>query len=184
MAKPSQLIVLVEDNRQQQLVFRYLRRIGLEPHAMRFMLPSSGSGEQWVRERFPIEVTAYRRRNTHVETKLIAVIDADNLELQQRLARLDQKLHEAEVDLIQEDEQVARLVPRRNVETWILCLIGDEVDEETDYKRPRNDWTDLIRPAAHTLYVWTRPNAHIPELCVPSLRHGVAELRRLDFSRV
>jgi hypothetical protein len=147
---------------------------------MRFMLPSSGSGEQWVRERFPIEVTAYRRRNTHVETKLIAVTDADNLELQQRLARLDQKLHEAEVDLIQEDEQVARLVPRRNVETWILCLIGYEVDEETDYKRPRNDWTDL----AHTLYVWTRPNAHIPELCVPSLRHGVAELRRLDFSRV
>jgi hypothetical protein len=171
MAKPSQLIVLVEDNRQQQLVFRYLRRVGLEPHAMRFMPPSSGSGEQWVRERFPVEVTAYRRRNTHVETKLIAVIDADNLEFEQRLAQLDQKLQEAEVDLIREAEQVARLVPRRN-------------DEETDYKRTRNDWADLIRPAAETLYVWTRPNAQTPELCIPSLGHGVAELRRLDFSRV
>lgn len=127
MARPSQVIVLVEDNRQQQLVFRYLRRIGLEPHAMRFMLPSSGSGEQWVRERFPIEVTAYRRRITHVETKLIAVIDADNLELQQRLTQLDQKLREDDVELIRDGEQVAKLVPRRNVETWILCLTGAEV---------------------------------------------------------
>ena len=80
MAKPSQVIVLVEDNRHQQLVFRYLRRSGLEPHAMRFVLPSSGSGEQWVRERFPVEVTAYRRRSTRAETKLIVVIDADNFD--------------------------------------------------------------------------------------------------------
>jgi hypothetical protein len=44
MAKPSEVIVLVEDNHQQQIIRRYLRRIGLEAHAMRFMLPSSGSG--------------------------------------------------------------------------------------------------------------------------------------------
>jgi hypothetical protein len=38
MAKPSQVIVLVEDNRQQQLVRRYLLRIRLETHVMRFVL--------------------------------------------------------------------------------------------------------------------------------------------------
>ena len=86
MAKPSEVIVLVEDNRQQQLVFRYLRRIGLETHAMRFVLPSSGSGEQWVREQFPVEVAAYRRRSARAETKLIAVIDADDYTVQERLA--------------------------------------------------------------------------------------------------
>lgn len=59
MTRPSLVIVLVEDKRQQQLIFRYLRRIGLEPHAIRFLLPSGGSGEQWVRERLPIEFREY-----------------------------------------------------------------------------------------------------------------------------
>jgi hypothetical protein len=79
MAKPS-----------QRLVFRYLRRIGHESHAMRFVIASSGSGEQWVREQFPVEVTVYRRRSARAETKLIAVIDADNFTLPERLTQLDQ----------------------------------------------------------------------------------------------
>jgi hypothetical protein len=177
------VIVLVEDKRQQQLIFRYLRRIGLEPHAMRFLLPSAGSGEQWVRERFPVEVREYRRRSARATTKLIAVIDADNFTVQQRLAQSDQKLQGEGIELIRIGaEQVARLVPKRNVETWILCLTGNTVDEETDYKRSRNDWGDLIRPAGDTLYEWCRANAQIPDHCVSSLRHGIGELRRLDFS--
>lgn len=38
MARPSRVTVLAEDRRQQQLIFRYLRRIGLETHAMRLLL--------------------------------------------------------------------------------------------------------------------------------------------------
>jgi hypothetical protein len=79
-------------------------------------------------------------------------------------------------------EQVARLIPRRNIETWILCLNAVEVNEETDYKRTQNDWTELIRPALETLYAWTRPKTQVSDNCIPSLEHGVAELRRLDFS--
>jgi hypothetical protein len=183
MAKPSLVIVLVEDKRQQQLIFRYLRRIGLEVHAMRFLLPYAGSGEQWVRERLPIELREYRRRSARAETKLIAVIDADNSTLPERLAQLDHKLQENGVEPIRMDaEQVARLVPKRNIETWILCLNGNAVEEgEADYKRKRNDWDSLIQPAANTLYEWSRPKNRIPHHCVPSLRHGVSELRRLDF---
>jgi hypothetical protein len=185
MAKPSEVVVLVEDNRHQQLLFRYLRRIGLEPHAMRFVLAPSGSGEQWVLEQFPVELTAYRRRSARAETKLIAVIDADNFTLPERLAQLDQKLREDGVELIRIDvEQVAKLIPRRNIETWILCLSAVGVNEETDYKRTRNDWIELIRPAAETLYAWTRPYTQVPDNCIPSLQHGVAELRRLDFTEV
>ena len=61
---------------------------------------------------------------------------------------------------------------------------GDVVEEgENDYKGTRSDWDDLI-PPANTLYAWTRRNAQIPDHCVPSLRHAIAELRRLDFSDV
>jgi hypothetical protein len=185
MSRPSMVIVLVEDERHQQFVFRYLRRIGLEPHAMRFVGPLSGSGEQWVREQFPIEVAAFRRRNARVETKLIAVIDADNLTVQARLAQLDQKLQEKEIGPIRtESEQVARLIPKRNIETWILYLNAVDVDEETDYKRPRNDWTELLRSAGKMLYTVSRPNAPYAVNCISSLRHGIGELRRLNFSDV
>jgi len=181
MAKPSQVIVLVEDNRQQQLVCHYLRRIGLEARAIRFAPPSAGSGEQWVREQFPVEVSAYRRRSASVETRLIAVIDGDNLTLQARLSQLDQKLREEGIELIRAGEQIARLIPRRNVETWILCLNRADVNEEDDYKRQRHQWTNKIRPAAEQFYDWTRPNSRVPDNCIPSLQHGVAELTRLDL---
>jgi len=182
MAKPSQVIILVEDRRHQQFLRGYLRRVGLEPHAFRFVPTSSGtgSGEQWVRERFPIEVESYRRRQA--ETKLIVVIDADNRSVQERLAQLDQKLREAGATPIRpRDEQIARLVPRRNVETWILCLNGTPVDEETNYKNDGHDWLRLIRSGIETLYAWTRPHAPVPASCVASLQLGVVELGRLDF---
>lgn len=182
MARPSRVTVLAEDRRQQQLIFRYLRRIGLEIHAMRLLLPSAGSGEQWVREQFPKELSEYRRRSARAETKLIAVTDADTLSVEERLAQLDGRLRDDGVDLVRMDnEQVVRLIPRRNVETWLLCLNGIVVEEGEDYKKTRHDWDDLIQPAANTLYAWTRPNARIPDQCVPSLRHAIGELRRLDF---
>jgi len=177
------VIILVEDNRHQQFVMRYLRRCGLEQHMMRFVpYPAgAGSGEHWVRERFAVEVEACRRRRAYAETALIVLIDADDLLVQERLAQLDSKLDAAQADRVQPDaEQIARLVPKRNIETWILCLNGVPVDEETDYKRTRNDWTPLIRSGIGTLYDWTRPNAQLPAVS-SSLRLGVAELKRLDF---
>jgi hypothetical protein len=182
MGKPSEVIVLVEDARQQQIIRRYLRQVGLNTHSMRFELPSSGSGEQWVRERFVVEVAAYRNRRARAETKLIIMLDADNLTLHERFVQLDQKLRDAGIELIGAGEQVAKLIPRRNIETWILCLDAGVVDEDTDYKRTRHDWPDLIPRAAEALYAWSRPNAHVPNSCVPSLQHGLSELRRLDFS--
>ncbi len=99
------------------------------------------------------------------------------------LAQLDRKLQEARVDAIRPNaEQIVRLIPKRNIETWISCLNDVQVDEDTDYKRTRNDWPALLRAVAETLFAWTRNNAQIPEACVPSLRLGVAELRRLDFT--
>jgi len=99
-----------------------------------------------------------------------------------RLAQLDQKLDEVQANPIRPDaEQIARLVPKRNIETWILCLNDIRVDEETNYKRNRNDWTTLIRSGIETLHNWTRQNEELPAACIPSLRLGVAELERLDL---
>ena len=184
MARPSQVIVLVEDNRHQQFVLRYLRRCGLEQHTMRFVpCPAgAGSGEQWVRKRFSVEVEVCRRRRAHADTALIVLIDADDLLVHERLAQLDRNLDEAQADRVRPGaEQIARLVAKRNIETWILCLNDVLVVEEIDYKSTRNDWMTLIRSGIETLYEWTRPNAQPPGSSISSLRLGVAELKRLDF---
>lgn len=139
-----------------------------------------GSAEQWVRERFAIEVEAYRGRQA--ETRLIILIDADTHTVRQRIRQLDRALEQADVAPINNRmDAIVRLIPKRNIETWILCLNGVAVDEKTDYKKPRDDWSDLIRIAIGVLYESTRPNAPIPQRYVESLRMGIEELRILQL---
>jgi len=108
------------------------------------------------------------------------MVDADVGTVQDRLTQLDQALMNTGKAPVGAAERIARLVPRRNVETWILCLNGDAVDEETDYKT-RNAWSRLIAKAAETLSQWTPPRGEPSELCVDSLRMGIRELGRLGF---
>lgn len=80
-----------------------------------------------------------------------------------------------------QDETIARLVPRRNIETWILALNGIAVNEIDPYKhtRPREDWLALIPTATAAFYDWTRPKAESPDDLLESLRHGIDEMRRV-----
>ncbi len=187
MARPSLVVALVEDGRHQNLIGEYLKRGGLKLHSMRFVRSpfARGSGEQWVRERFPLEVDAYRSRQARAETGLIVVIDADNRTVQKRFSELDDALRSEKIaPLRAKNERIARVVPRRNVETWLLFLSersDTQVEEKTDYKQTRKDWDDLNKPSAEKLYRWTRPNAQPPNGCIPSLRVGVGELKRLSL---
>ncbi len=182
MAKPSQVILLLEDALHERFVFRYLRKLRYGTHLMRVVKSPSGAGsaEQWVRERFVIEVLARRRRQA--ETRLIVIIDADTHTVQDRIEQLDGALREAGVSMLPEDTRtIARLVPKRNMETWILCLNDARVNEEADYKNKRENWTEMVRSAVITLHTWTRPYAVVPLSCVDSLRAGMAELQKIEL---
>jgi hypothetical protein len=184
MSKSSRVyvIVVLEDDRHAMLIRRYLKKRGTGERDMRIERSPSGEGDAkaWVRKTFVKEVNVYRGR--HAKTALIVVIDADTHTVQDRWRQLDQALEDGgkqRVDV--EYEQIARLVPKRNVETWILCLNGHAVDEEADYKRTRDDWHDLIPQAAGTLLECTRQRPEPPSHCIDSLRSGLRELNRLTF---
>lgn len=179
MSKPSLVVLLVEDDRHKMLLNRYLLEFGLNYHQIRTEpFPAGrGSAEQWVRNEFARQVAAYRRRQA--KSALVVAIDADNHTVAQRIAQLDHALEEQHKPAITDEEQIARLVPKRNIETWILCLNLHTVNEETDYKNGNHDWTSLTPPAAKTLCDWTRPNAVLPSGCIDSLRYGIGELKRL-----
>ena len=70
------------------------------------------------------------------------------------------------------------LIPRRHIETWILCLTGEDVNETTDYHGREVD--GQIKTAASTLFGWSRPSTEPPERCVHSLHLAMPDVRRLE----
>jgi hypothetical protein len=181
VARVSQVIVLAEDERQQRFVRYYLRKLSYTAHDIRLEPLSSGrgSGEAWVRTRYPPAVEAYRARSGRAQTSLVVAIDADTRDITRRARQLEESLASEGRSPRAPEERIAHLIPRRNIETWILNLNGNPVDEETDFHHaPGVD--DLIDSAAQTLFEWTRPNAAIPAFCVPSLRFAIPEIRRLE----
>jgi hypothetical protein len=177
------VVAVVEDERHRMLIYRYLRRRGLSPHEIRTKPSPSGEGsaEQWVRTMYAAEVRAYRLRHAKAVTALIVMIDADTHSVQTRLTQLGQALEESGLPRIGNAEKIVRLVPKRNVETWILWLTEDAADEETDYKQTGHDWHELVPHASERLFQLTGANAALPANCIDSLRKGINEVNRLQF---
>jgi len=182
MSKPSWIIAVVEDQHQKMLVYRYLLHCGLKPHEIevRASPAAKGSADHWVLEEFVRQIDAYRDRQRRARTALIVAIDADALAVQDRIDQLDEALRQNGKPAVGDAEQIARLVPKRNVETWILVLNNvTDVNEHADYKPENRKWHKLIRTAAETLCQWTGANVDPPPWCVDSLRSGIRELKRL-----
>ena len=134
MKRHADIIILCEDRAQANFVWHYLKRRGFNPRKLRPKTASSGSGAQFVLQQYPTEVKAYRSKSNHLSCALLAVIDADTQEVQRRYIQLEEQLRNANVEKRKADERIALLAPKRNIETWIVYLQGDSVDERTDYK--------------------------------------------------
>jgi hypothetical protein len=102
----------------------------------------------------------------------MVIIDADTDEVSRRVRQLKEALGASARN---EDEAIVHLIPRRNIETWILHLSDMDVDEETDYHDEKGV-DDLIPAAAATFHGWI---SKLPENCLPSLSVGIEETKRL-----
>lgn len=188
MSKKSLVAILAEDQRQQRFAYQYLKKLGYVRHEI-FLedLPKKGSGEQWVRLRYSDNVKAYRTQAASPGSGLVVMIDADTRPVVRRSQQLNAALAQAGSNARRPDEKIAHLIPKRNIETWILCLNalrpdGQNVDEERDYKNHAAARTidELIKPAAETFFESSRNNAEIPQHCVDSLRTAIPEVKRLE----
>jgi hypothetical protein len=177
----AEIIVLAEDLRQFNLARRYLER-NHNPGKIRAVLAprGRGAGEQYVRDKYLAEVKEYRNRARRRKAALVVVTDADTDTVVERLNKLATMLQLAGERNRQPQEAIALLIPKRNIETWICCLLCDEVDETNDYKR-REGIDRRIGTASATLYTWTRPNYVVPGKCVKSLLQAIQqELPRIE----
>lgn len=181
MSKPSQVIVLAEDARHQRFVRHFLYRKGFSTHEIRLEpLPSGkGCGEQWVRERYPTAVQAYRERSARAKTALVVVIDADTDPVDRRNRQLREALTKLEQSDRADNEAIAHFIPKRSIETWVLFLDSRPVDEDTDYSRDP-DVDQLIKGGAVAFFGMSRVNAAPLPNCVASLLAAIPEARRLE----
>jgi hypothetical protein len=177
---PSQVVILAEDQRHSSFVRSYLKKRGFLNHQITVEpLPAGrGCGEQWVRERYGKSVGACRWRSARAQTALVVIVDADIGSVERRTRQLSDGLVQDDIMRRSDEERIAHLIPKRNIETWILCLSGNQVDEDSDYRAEKID--GKIVSAAAVFFDWSRRNAQVPPRCVPSLRLAIPEIRRLD----
>ena len=185
MSKPTAVVLLCEDNPTSVFLRSYLKECAIF-RGVRVNSTPSGSGFDWVLQQYPIEVNAYRQSKARIRIWLIVTIDADTKTVVSRTNQLDSKLKQSENARLREfrvqDENIARLVPRRNIETWLLVLTGTAADEERNYKKTKDkeEWQELTKPASQQPYAWTRRNTQLPAHCIESLRLAVRELNHLS----
>ena len=170
----SKAVLLCEDEAHQRLVRAFLKRCGIS-NLDRLLTEKvasklkKGGNDVWVLENFHIELQAVRQRQkAKAETLLIVVIDADKHSVVERRSELNVRAKNAEMEQLGEEE-IALLIPKRNIETWFRALLGETVDEEKDYKNNQKPTKEEIRQAAEKLYEWSCPGATLGKSCAPSL---------------
>ena len=138
VSRRVQLVLLCEDTQQETFVRRFLIRSGWDTRRLRVEKGHKGGGsaEQFVRERFPCELHAYRSKRAHVAQALIVMLDGDDAGVEERLRSLGDSCRSQKVPVRNARDRVAVFVPTWRIETWIAYLNGEDIDEtKRDYPR-------------------------------------------------
>ena len=169
----TQVVILCEDIMHLNFARRYLVRRGIESRRIRGNVSPAGrgAGSQYVIENYPVEVKALRSR-AYLRAGLLAVVDADTSSIEERRKCLEKSLAESKQDGRGAAERIALLIPKRNVETWVFHLLGNEVNEKDDYKR---HVTSADLKEAVDAFSDVCP-AKTADIAVPSLQRACEEL--------
>jgi len=173
----TEIIVLCEDRQQEVFARRFLVSCGVNKNKIRPKICPKGklAGEQYVREKFLEEVRAYRSRSAYLNIGLVVLTDADIKTIHQRRRELEEALDVGGQGRREAMERIAIFIPKRNVETWIHFLMGEDVNETNAYKKFSSESecaSAVARLAAKSEY---RLTADVP----PSLRAACDELQRI-----
>lgn len=184
MSRASQVIILCEDKLHEVFVRRFLKEYGYSAcdlHMAGYPAGGAGSGESFVRRSYPGELKAYRARSAKATTFLIVVIDADTSPVAHREDQLRRACEKADVPPRQDGERVVHAIPKRAINTWLACLDGKSVDEETDYSKGRysfrgreSDTREIIK-RLHAMCL----KGELPGDAPASLRHACEEFTRV-----
>lgn len=150
------LVILCEDSQHEAFIRRFLKGMGWNTRELRVeKSPSAGgAAEQWVRERFPDELTIYRQRRKRAASALIVMIDADRKKVEDRISEVRSECLSRQIPFREDGEAVGIAIPKRNIETWIHHLNGATVNERDVF--PKLDRERECRTAVANLVLQCR----------------------------
>jgi len=168
------VVLLCEDLQTATFIRRFLLLGTHKQHEIRveFAPPGKGSGEQWVRDRYPNELLARRKKNT----VLIVGTDADQLSVVDRIATLDRQCMNENVPVRSTTEPVIIAVPKRNIETWFVYLRGENPNEDDTY--PKYSYESQCRDDVKVLDEMCRKQ-QLRQPVPPSLQAACVEFGRM-----
>ena len=180
MSKGVRIVILCEDQLHASFARQLLQARGYSRHEIRVMVSpgGQGAGEQFVREKLSGEVQAMRWRRSHQQVALLTITDADTQSVSTRVQSLESAMMAGGQAPRTKTEPLAFLIPRRNIETWLLHLGGEEVDEELDYKQHWRGDRSCRQEARAMAQGCASGFTTLPPL--PSMQHACAELCRLS----
>jgi len=177
MTIPTFVQVLCEDTQQWVFLRRFFLKRGIPAQKIRSNISPSGRGAgcKYVIDNLPKEVRWYRSNANKLRCCLVVAIDSDVSEtVQKRKSEIEKALTDAGESMIDRTERVALLVPRRNVETWICFLLGQEVNEEAEYRHFEKE--SACFPAVDKI----SPKRSLGcDSLIPSLAAGKEEIEKL-----
>jgi hypothetical protein len=172
--------LLCEDIEQEQL-FRPILR-GLSRRTVRVEPRKQHGGASFVLQQIG-RLASYIRQHNQENVALLVVIDGDRVGFKKRLAEISKAAGFTEARW---ERKVARCIPCRNIETWVLWLCGErDLDEESDYKqvlrRKAERGEVSAREASEAWFAPQTPEQQQTEKeRLPALARGRAEIDRLQ----
>ncbi len=170
------IVLLCEDSQHEAFVRRFLEGMGWNTRELRVEKSptATGAAEQWVKRRFPDELRIYRQRRQRAASGLIAIIDADTVDVRDRISEFEVACNSRQIPFRIHDEAVAIGIPKRNIETWIRYLNGRAVNETDSY--PKLDRERGCKLAVDSLVRLCR-SVGLPNGAPPSLVSACEEYR-------
>lgn len=179
MSRNLTAVVLCEDKQSRTVLYRLLKHhLGFARVNIRPLPAGKGCGSQYVREHFANEVR--KQRDRAVASVLIVHIDADNLSVTQRKQELAAALARSGEPSRQQDEPIALVVPRWEMESWLHHYLGaPDIVETRSYPKFREDEARAAMPTVLALADLLEGRGTAP-VNLPSIAETVLELRRLS----
>lgn len=126
------LVIICEDKQQEVFCRKLLTEMQWKlrmPPRIEMAPGGKGSAKKYVLRKFPNELSEYRGNRNKVNSKLLVVVDGDELGVERTIHSLSKSCKNESIEPRKNGEAVAIFVPTWNIETWLAYLDDQEVDE-------------------------------------------------------
>ncbi len=159
-------------------ILHFLKAHDINTHSIRFLdYPAgSGCGEYFVKKEYAKEVE-YLKRNSFRRIVLVVCTDADRLSCEDRIKMLESEVETEYKDWSYLKERVIMWIPKREIETWIHFLQGEDTDESVEYRHSGKP--EKCKEESIKMMYYCRDLLDLDTLNVPSLRNAKDEYIRV-----